>query len=363
MSLLRRAGLDACAGHSAAVVCAYCGCTIDATNKNLKVLCKADKKMKIKPLIPIGSKGTLAGGPVGGHRVHAADRWDGQLLLGRISPVQSFYRVSLADDRERPLDFPRDDPCPPDGDSGMGCARRGNVQISRQGKAKVVYVLGEFYWRVKTGDTVSVEDYIAPPGSFAANGTRPRRSGHWEGTSRPQEIRTAFGITGEFPAPGRVAPCQPSPYSKKTSAGPAGFWRPVSCLTLLQFYFIFRAANQVLYRQEFTIHGTRNVAYLTDLRSPQGGTNLEFALYSPVQNGWIDAGIDLIDDSRHTSIEFEQGSSIIRDGTAVHGARAASVPTLCFHPSPAAATIWLCSLFPQAAASTGTLRFTIRGTW
>lgn len=285
-------------GHSAAVVCAYCGCTIDATNKNLRVICKADKKMKIKPLIPIGSKGTLSGvhwEAIGFMRRTDATGnyfWDEYLLF---NPFNGFRWLTTENGHWNYVEMIR--------------SHRTWDSFKRflVGKAKVIYVLGEFYWRVKTGDTVSVEDYIAPPEILCCE--REETEAIWSLGSyiEAEEIRTAFGITGEFPAPVGVAPSQPSPYSKKTPLALQAFGVLFLVVTLFQFYFVFRAARQELYRQDFTFTepGTSLTSQTFDI--PQGRANLEFALYSPVQNGWIDAGIDLIDDSRHTSVELEQG--------------------------------------------------------
>ena len=48
-------------GLTASVACQYCGSTIDTTQPIFEILSKAEKKMKIKPLVPIGSRGTLFG--------------------------------------------------------------------------------------------------------------------------------------------------------------------------------------------------------------------------------------------------------------------------------------------------------------
>lgn len=110
------------------------------------------------------------------------------------------------------------------------------------------------------------------------------------------------------PAAG-VAPSQPSPYEHKASAALQVFAGLLFLLTVLQFYFIVRAANQVVYEEKFLFKPTERTASFTTptFELPGGATNLEVALQSPVQNDWMDAEIDLVDDERHSSMEFEQG--------------------------------------------------------
>jgi hypothetical protein len=95
--------------------------------------------------------------------------------------------------------------------------------------ARVVYVLGEFYWKVAVGEVVLAEDYICPPKMISLELTpeNPEAAGTtnsagWMkckysemtaslGTYVPHEvIETGFGVQN-LPRPATVAPNQPAP--------------------------------------------------------------------------------------------------------------------------------------------------------
>ncbi len=306
-------------GLTAAVVCGYCGSTIDATNKSLKVLCKANKKMSIKPLLPIGSKGNISGaewettGFMRRTDSTGAYFWDEYLLF---NPYNGFRWLTTENGHWNFLEMIRIGPEP--GEKGPTQQVNGKTyRLFLEGKAKVQYVLGEFYWRVKTGDTVAVEDYIAPPAILSCE--REKTEAIWSlgAYIEAEDIRSAFRIEGELPAKTGVAPSQPSPYQEKAPRALRAFGILAACLTLVQFYFLAGSTGQTVFKEDFHYikpeiatgapaeppHSFTSQSF----EIPDGPVNLEVSLQSNVQNDWVDADIDLIDDNKHTGIEFDQG--------------------------------------------------------
>jgi hypothetical protein len=298
-------------GHAAVVVCGYCGSTIDDVNRNLRVLFKAQKKQTIKPSLPIGAKGELFSTRwevIGFMRRSDATEaffWDEYLLF---HPTEGFRWLTTENGHWVFLEMVRDRPRLPDREAAEVQCRDLAFRRYLAGKAKVQYVVGEFYWRVKTGDVVSVEDYIAPPQILCCE--RDKTESVWSlGTYvTAADISLAFNIT-DLPSPKGVAPCQPSPVSGKVKPAFQTFGLLILAITLLQLYFIITAADKTVYEEKIRLqpHEPTRTFTSQSFELPTGPANLEVALRAPVQNDWIDVNFDLINDSGAASMEFEQG--------------------------------------------------------
>lgn len=298
-------------GLTAAVVCKYCGATIDVTNENMKVLSKAAKKMRITPLIPIGSKGRFYGkdweiigfmqrsDPSGNYP------WEEYLLF---NPQGGFRWLTQYNGH---WNFVRMTRLRPATEASASEVRFGNRGYKRylEGKARVAYVLGEFYWRVKVGDTVDVSDYISPPEILSCESDISEAVWSVGRYIEPEEVMKAFELKEGFPAKRGVGVNQPSPYAQGASRTIKNFFLIAAALTIMQIYFVNTAQNREVYRGEFNFNTNDAAASIAtpSFDVPGGLANLAVDLYSPVQNDWMEASIDLIDDKTQQSIEFDQG--------------------------------------------------------
>jgi hypothetical protein len=317
-------------GLTASVACQYCGSVIDTTNRTLSLLDKAEKQMKIKPLIPIGSKGTLSGAEweVTGFMRRGDEAgqypWDEYLLF---NPFRGFRWLTTYNGHWNFVEMLHIRPW---GAGTSGEIKLGDKTFSKfaDGKAKVLYVLGEFYWRVRTGDTVAVADYISPPEILSSESDASEAAwslGHY---IEPLNIGQAFGLEGEMPAAQGVAANQLSPYKPLTRHLWLSFCAFLVCLTLLQFYF-GRNAGKTIYQGAFTFaRGETAQPIVTPSFDIQGDSViLTSKLFSPVQNDWMAASVELVNDSTNQSIGFEQGveyySGTDSDGSWSEGSRGA----------------------------------------
>ncbi|MBI5233027.1 MAG: DUF4178 domain-containing protein [Deltaproteobacteria bacterium] len=327
-------------GHTASVACGYCGSVIDATNRTLQLLCKVKSKMKIMPLLPIGSRGKLFDveweviGFMRRADVSGQYPWDEYLLF---NPRSGFRWLTTYKGHWNYVEMVRAHPVVSGPGSEMKFAGK-TFNKFLAGKAKVVYVLGEFYWRVRIGDTVGVADYICPPEILSCE--RDKSEFNWSLGKyiEPLEIAQAFDIKDEMPSKEGIAPNQPSPYGPQASQIKKAFAALAVLLTVMQFYFVYSARDREVYRGGFTFeHKEASKAIVTPSFELQGRSdNLSVSLESPVQNDWMEAGIDLVDEKTNKSLGFEQGvefySGTDSDGHWSEGSRNSS-KVLSFVPA------------------------------
>ena len=156
--------------HTLTVVCPQCLSILDAKNPNLQVLQKFQAKTRITPLIPLGSRGlwhgtvyeaigyqqrsTQAGGTV--------YSW-GEYLL--FNPYKGFRYFTEYNGHWNDVRTLRALPKP-----GFALSAKPHVSFAgtsythfATAQASTTYVLGEFPWQIRRGESVAAKDYVAPP--------------------------------------------------------------------------------------------------------------------------------------------------------------------------------------------------------
>lgn len=196
------------------VCCPNCRALLDCKQGKLQYLETLRVSAKDKPLIPLGSVGKLADveytviGFMERYAVYEGKRypWTEYLLYSRDVGFRwlvcnqghwSFVEpVTLtATPSDKSVDF-----------EGK------TYRVYDRGTAYVRYVVGEFYWRVFTGETVGTTDFIAPP--YMLSFERSSSSGGEElNVSRGtylaiDDLEAAFGLK-DIPRPWGVGVIQP----------------------------------------------------------------------------------------------------------------------------------------------------------
>jgi len=211
------------------VGCPYCNSLLDCTDGNLEYL--QTLKKKVSPLIELGSKGTLDGTeftligfmqrsvrydiryywteyllyhPERGFcwLVNSNDHWS---FVESVSPASVHdYKTSASYDGK-------------------------SFKLFERAIARVETVLGEFYWKVESGEEAAIRDLIAPPFTLSIERSM-EMAGEGEtdraklnlgevnmslGTYTPHEvIEQAFGLSS-LPRGFKVAPNQPLPCDRR----------------------------------------------------------------------------------------------------------------------------------------------------
>jgi hypothetical protein len=321
-------------GLSITAVCEHCSSLIDVANENFRVIKEAQERARVIS-IPLGTRGKLHG-----------DEWEviGYMERGDESAIYT-WREYLLFNPWQGFRFLVES----DGHWNFVTLLRVSIEpwfnsLRLNGKsyvrfstinAKVLYVMGEFYWRVKVGDTAFLTDYIAPPSMLSSERTADEIT--WsQGTYLSlQEIQTAFGI---LPRPHGVAANQPNPYAARFGSH-LKLCAIMSILLLLgQCAIAGKSANQTVLEQPYQMSPQDNgkPIIIGPLELTSGTTNVELFTQSPVQNNWLELEADLVNTqtqeqfSLNQTIEYYSGydsDGYWSEGSQSQSAMATHVPS------------------------------------
>jgi hypothetical protein len=185
-----------------------------------------------------------------------------------------------------------------------------NYKIFQDAQARVETVLGEFYWKVETGEQVRGLDFVAAPymlskevstvyiNDDANNQRRATGEINWSlGTyvTVPQ-IEKAFSVSG-LPRPTTIAPNQPY-----KNWWVYKYWIAFIVIILLAgfFTFVVSGSTSEAFSQSVTLAPLPNAdgtqVYFSQPFELKGRRNIRIAAESPVQNTWVYLEGDLINE-------------------------------------------------------------------
>jgi hypothetical protein len=160
-----------------------------------------------------------------------SSRSQGATKRGRNTCCSTSRRVCLADRISGPLESCAHARQPTVGQSRADPSssfRARSSSSSTMAAAEVIYVVGEFYWRVAVGETCTVDDYVCPPRMLSREVTA--KEANWsqaEYLEPADEICTAFGVKAPPPRQIGVYANQPNPLleTHRRLAACSGNWR------------------------------------------------------------------------------------------------------------------------------------------
>jgi hypothetical protein len=296
--------------QTASIACGNCGSVIDISNDNFRILQKAAAKLKIAPVIPLGTRGTFRGNKfevIGFQRrrirVEGMDyRWDEYLLF---NPYIGFRWLTVYNGHwnyvEQTIFRPK----------VLGNGRhehRGTTfnHFQTVRNATTEYVLGEFYWKVKAGDECMVLDYVSPPMMLSMEKTGKEVSWSVGTYVEPEEIRASFSLERPLPPRMGVYANQPSPYKETTSRVLRTFAVFCAVALLLQIFSLVMAENKTVQNSQFDFDpkapDNAKVTPVFDL----GGrsSNVVVRSHAALSNSWVFLNMALINNDTGTAYDF-----------------------------------------------------------
>jgi hypothetical protein len=270
-------------------------------------------KKRAVPVIPLGSKGWLRGTV---YRVigflrkkeHGPDYYWSEYVL--FNPVHGYaflaeynghWNFILPTHRHPYIDFHTYE-FPLEGEY---------YHLFAKYKVNLIYAIGEFHWN-PTGEKASIEEFVAPPYSLILERGPDRQQWFRGEYMEADEIWSAFNLTVPVPEKIGVGATQPQKASINVELVKKVTGVALILLLILQFFISSRAREETVFRNSYPLpDSVAAKPVVTPAFTVDGGTtgtsNLEFNLYAPVDNDWLELDITLINDQTGEEYQFEAG--------------------------------------------------------
>jgi hypothetical protein len=283
--------------NAVTVVCESCHSILDAKDPNLKVL--QQFKMLIgedPPLIPLGTRGKIRGTDydvIGFQRRTIKSEgvrydWHEYLLF---NPYKGFRYLTEYMGHWNDISICKDLPI-------LGHDRFADVNYMGElykhfqtAEAKTNYVLGEFPWQVRVGETATVTDYVKPPRVLSSERMTGEMTWSIGEYIQGRDIWKAFGLRGSPPDAVGVYENQPSPVSGSLNSVLVLFAVFAALLVAIGFLFLSLHRNEQVLMNTYFFGQQRagtEPSFITRQFDLDGRTsNVEITTEADVNNNWI----------------------------------------------------------------------------
>lgn len=287
------------AGQTMAAACGACGSIVDTSHPDVRLVgTAAARQTNVVPVIPLGRRGAFRGVSwecIGflRRRDDEGYSWDEYLLF---NPFEGFRWLVTYDGHWSWVEMLPEVPRRPGGDVVVdGVPHR----LFARGIARVAYVIGEFYWQVRHGETATTEDHVAPPSVVSRETFGSLSEETWSrGEYVPgAEVHAAFVPEREPRVPSGVYLNQPNPHRDKGRT--------------LRWLFPALAGGTLVFALMAAAGKDDELAWRGTFQPKEAGTNgaivtapfelkgtrrqaVEVELESNVSNGWLEVEADLV---------------------------------------------------------------------
>ncbi|MBI3683346.1 MAG: DUF4178 domain-containing protein [Acidobacteria bacterium] len=328
-------------GRTLTVVCVQCLTILDATTPSLQVIQQFQSKERYRPLIPLGTRGKMRGDPYEaiGFQVRemTADglpyTWAEYVLF---NPFKGFRYLTEYNGHWN--DTAALQSVPTSGRSIRGRPTMGllgeTYQHFQNYCAKTIYVMGEFPWQVRVGESAECDDYISPPRMLSSEKLENEVTWSLGEYTPGAAIWKNFGLQGSPPAPMGIFANQPSPHTGAIGKAWARFAFWLLVLLAVQLFFAVFHSNKTVFSQKYSFtHQSRaqtENSFVTEVFDVQGRTsNVEVDLSTDLDNNWAYFNLALINADSGQAYDFSRQVSYYHgrdsDGNWSEGRARASV--------------------------------------
>ncbi len=303
--------------HAVSIVCASCHSILDAKDPSLKVLQQFTAKTSEPgntPLIPLGTRGKLKGTPyeVIGFQtrtIHVDGEpysWHEYLLF---NPLKGFRYLSEYDGHWNDISVLKALPTVRNTSPPTAVYLGETYKHFQSAQVATTFVLGEFPWEVRVGDTAVCADYVSPPRMLSSEQSGNEVTWSIGEYMSGRDVWTAFSLPGSPPAAIGVFENQPSPLKTNVAA----MWRAfgIGCAILLVMMVVLSIvqSNKVAFSATYSFNTnlppTTEQSFVTPAFELPGRTSsVEVNTVAAIDNKWIYLNYALINQDTGQAWDF-----------------------------------------------------------
>lgn len=314
--------------HTLNIVCPNCLSVLDATTPEFEILQKFQRKERIEPKIPLGTRGKLAGKAfqVIGFQVREVQTGDDSYSWDEYLLFNPYYGFRYLTEYQGHWNDVRVLSALP-----AELQSAGKPAVEFQGRryrhfdsltARTNFILGEFPWQIRVGDCVGDRDFVSPPYMLSAESTPDEITWSFAEYTPGKQIWAAFQLPGSPPPAYGVFANQPSPYEGKPgSAWRTWIWLNVVLLALVLLFTVSSANREVFQNTYlFTPGAKTDAAFVTPTFELTGRTsNVEISIRTDLNNNWAFFNFALINEGTGQDFDFGREVSYYRDSDGSEG--------------------------------------------
>lgn len=319
------------------IVCDHCHSILDAQDPRLKILQKFNVETgEDPPLIPLGTRGNIRGTQyevIGFQR--RTIRVDGipyswhEYLL--FNPFKGFRYLTEYQGHWNDVSVLRALPIWTPGATTLNYLGE-TYRAFQTATAETSYVLGEFPWQVRVGESAQISDFISPPRVISGEKTGNEVTWSMGEYLTGRDVWKIFKLDGDPPEAIGVYENQPSPLIADVKAiwTLAGAFL-VALVVLIIVFFSMARDEQVLAKSyEFNTNVKSEASFVTEVFELSGRTSdVELATTASVDNNWIYFNYALINEDTGQAYDFGREVSYYHgydsDGSWTEGSQSDSV--------------------------------------
>lgn len=311
-------------GYTTTLICPYCNALYKATAQGLEIegMSLSQSRVQVEPLIPLGTRGKLHGATwevIGfmQRRSSLNVTWQEYLLF---NPYKGFRWLTECLGHWNYVFTLHDVPKKLYGDKMSYLDQQYRFYTTYH--AAVLYVVGEFYWRVKANDTCSIRDYVSGPNILSKEMQENEEIWSLAEYIEPETVKAAFSLNT---LPEKIGASINQPFKQGKALSAVVTSGVIGCIlvAVVGLFILIGTHHTPLVYGEITakveqkvplalppplsIPEVKNETITASFDITDDKAFLVFSLEAPVSNHWVDVDATLINEQTGKALYLSNG--------------------------------------------------------